>query len=121
VSSGDHAMVGCSSDKHVVSNPLHANEVLRSRDNGTVSGNHVANPLAYNHRNPICKDILMISAEPRGGHPLRLLNEIVAPHSANDGEVEFVIPDNVSTVGLQMGDVGEGKPTLYLDLQHPNP
>jgi hypothetical protein len=53
--------------------------------------------------------------------PVNDLNEIVAPHSANDGEVEFVIPDNVSTVGLQMGDVGEGKPTLYLDLQHPNP
>jgi hypothetical protein len=65
-------MVRCSSDKHVVSNPLHANEVLRSRNNGTVSGNHVANPPAYNHSNPIGKDILMIAAEPRGGHPLRL-------------------------------------------------
>src|SRR5215469_2099476 len=53
--------------------------------------------------------------------PVNDLNEIVAPHSANDAEVEFVIPDSVSTVGLQMGDVGEGKPTLHLDLQHPKP
>jgi len=51
--------------------------------------------------------------------PVTDLNEIVAPHSANDAEVEFVIPDNVSTVGLQMGDIGEGKPTISLDLQHP--
>ena len=53
--------------------------------------------------------------------PVNDLNQIVAPHSANDAEVEFVIPDNVSTVGLQMGDVGEGKPTISLDLQHLKP
>ena len=53
--------------------------------------------------------------------PVNDLNEIVAPHSANDADVEFVIPDNVSMVGLQMGDVGEGKPTISLDLRHPEP
>ena len=51
--------------------------------------------------------------------PANDLNEIVSPHSANDAEVEFVIPDNVATVGLQMGDVGEGKPSISLDLQYP--
>lgn len=53
--------------------------------------------------------------------PVNDLNEIVEPHSTNDAEVEFVIPDNVSIVGLQIGDVGEGKPTISLDLQHSKP
>lgn len=50
--------------------------------------------------------------------PTNDLDELVSAHSAKEGDVEFVIPANISTVGLQMGDVGEGKPTITLSL-HP--
>jgi len=51
--------------------------------------------------------------------PTNSLNEIAASNSSKDGDVEFVVPANVSTVGLQMGDVGEGKGTIELNLQRP--
>jgi hypothetical protein len=51
--------------------------------------------------------------------PTNLLDEILASNSSKDGDVEFVVPANVSTVGLQMGDVGEGKGTIDLNLQKP--
>ena len=44
------------------------------------------------------------------------LDETVSAHSSREGNVEFVIPANVTTVGLQMGVVGDGKPTLELHL-----
>lgn len=53
--------------------------------------------------------------------PTNNMDEIVASHSAKEAEVEFVIPETVSAVGLQMGDVGEGKPTIPLSLQKSQP
>ncbi len=52
--------------------------------------------------------------------PINNLDELVSGHSTKEGDVEFVIPANISTVGLQMGDVGEGKPTITINLQNPN-
>ncbi len=49
--------------------------------------------------------------------PTNNLDELVPSHSSKEGDIEFVIPGNISTVGLQMGDVGEGKPTLTLNLE----
>jgi hypothetical protein len=49
--------------------------------------------------------------------PANDLDELVPAHSAKDGDVEFVIPANISTVGLQMGDVRNGKPTIPMNLQ----
>jgi|SRR5579871_1956817 len=51
--------------------------------------------------------------------PANDLNELVSSHSAKEGDVDFVIPANISTAGLQMGDVGDGKPTITLNLQPP--
>jgi hypothetical protein len=51
--------------------------------------------------------------------PENNLDELVSAHSAKEGDIEFIIPANLSTVGLQMGDVGEGKPTLPINLQTP--
>ena len=48
--------------------------------------------------------------------PENNLDELVSAHSAKEGDVEFIIPSNISTVGLQMGDVGEGKPTTPINL-----
>ena len=50
--------------------------------------------------------------------PINDLDDIVAAHSSREGEVEFVIPARISTVGLQMGDAGNGKPAIPLDLQN---
>jgi len=50
--------------------------------------------------------------------PTNNLNELLASNSSKQGDVEFVIPANISTVGLQMGDVGEGKPTITISLQN---
>jgi hypothetical protein len=50
--------------------------------------------------------------------PTNNLDEVVASHSSKEGDIEFVIPANVPSVGLQMGDVGERKPTLTLNLNH---
>jgi hypothetical protein len=49
--------------------------------------------------------------------PENNLDELVSAHSAKEGDVEFILPANLSTVGLQMGDVGDGKPTLPINLQ----
>ncbi|MGB6743936.1 MAG: hypothetical protein WBE38_09765 [Terracidiphilus sp.] len=51
--------------------------------------------------------------------PASDLDELVPAHSAKEGEIEFVIPANTSTVGLQMGNVGEGKPAITIHLQNP--
>ena len=51
--------------------------------------------------------------------PTNDLDELVSSHSAKEGDVEFVIPANISTAGLQMGDVGDGKPTITINLQPP--
>jgi hypothetical protein len=51
--------------------------------------------------------------------PANNLDELVSAHSAKEDDVEFVIPANVSTVGLQMGDVGDGKPSIAINLQKP--
>ena len=48
--------------------------------------------------------------------PTNDLNELVASNSSETGSVDFVIPATTSTAGLQMGDVGEGKPTINLQL-----
>ena len=45
------------------------------------------------------------------------LDELVAANSSKDADIEFILPDNLTTAGLQMGDVGEGKPTLPLVLK----
>lgn len=45
------------------------------------------------------------------------LDEVVSAHSAREGVVEFLIPANTAEVGLQMGDVGEGKPIITIPLQ----
>ena len=51
--------------------------------------------------------------------PTNNLDEIVSAHSTKQGDVEFIVPANISTVGLQMGDIGEGKPTVAINLQKP--
>ncbi|BCX68761.1 hypothetical protein [Pseudomonas izuensis] len=48
------------------------------------------------------------------------LNELVASHSSKEGSVEFVIPDNVTDVGLQIGEVGNDAPVLQIDLRAPH-
>jgi hypothetical protein len=49
------------------------------------------------------------------------LNELVDSNSAKEGVVEFVIPDTVNAVGLQVGEVGEGKPALPIPLKSERP
>ena len=51
--------------------------------------------------------------------PINSLNEILPSHSSKDGDVEFVVPASVSSVGLQMGEVGEDKPAITINLQSP--
>ncbi len=51
--------------------------------------------------------------------PTNSLNELLPANSSKDGDVEFAIPASASTVGLQMGDVGAGKPTITIDLKNP--
>ena len=48
--------------------------------------------------------------------PTSDLDRLVAAHATGDATLEFVLPDSTSTVGLQIGEVGEGKPTLPLSL-----
>ena len=50
--------------------------------------------------------------------PANYLNQLISPNSTQEGDVEFVIPASASTVGLQMGDVGEGKPAIPINLQN---
>ncbi|MGA7341455.1 MAG: hypothetical protein WBE72_14670 [Terracidiphilus sp.] len=51
--------------------------------------------------------------------PSNDLDELVPAHSTKEGQIEFVIPANTSTVGLQMGNVGEGKPAIAIALHNP--
>jgi hypothetical protein len=51
--------------------------------------------------------------------PTNNLDELVSSHSAKEGDIEFVVPANISTVGLQMGDIGDGKPMITINLQPP--
>jgi hypothetical protein len=51
--------------------------------------------------------------------PMNNLNEIISSNNVMDGDLEFVIPASASTVGLQMGDVGDGKPAIAISLQKP--
>ena len=48
--------------------------------------------------------------------PTNDLNELVASNSSGTGSVDFVIPASTSVAGLQMGDVGQGKPVINLQL-----
>lgn len=45
------------------------------------------------------------------------LDELVASNSSKEAEIEFILPDDLASAGLQMGDVGEGKPTIPLVLK----
>lgn len=58
---------------------------------------------------------LLVDGVPRA--PDNSLNELVESNSAKEGVVEFVIPDTVKDVGLQVGEVGEGKPALPILLK----
>jgi hypothetical protein len=51
--------------------------------------------------------------------PTNSLNELLPSNSSKDGDVEFAIPAGVSTVGLQMGNVGDGKPAISINLKNP--
>lgn len=53
--------------------------------------------------------------------PENNLDELVDGHSAKEGSVEFVIPDTTTDVGLQMGEVGEGAPTIPIALKAAKP
>jgi hypothetical protein len=47
------------------------------------------------------------------------LNELLPSNSSKQGDVEFVIPAATSSAGLQMGDVGDSKPTITITLPNP--
>lgn len=51
--------------------------------------------------------------------PNNPLNELLPANSSMEGDVEFVIPAATTTTGLQMGDVGDGKPTISIVLPPP--
>jgi hypothetical protein len=53
--------------------------------------------------------------------PVNDLNELVDGHSSKEGMVEFVIPDTTTDVGLQIGEVGEGAPTIPIALKGAKP
>jgi hypothetical protein len=48
--------------------------------------------------------------------PNNYLNDLLPSNSSKEGDVEFVIPASTATAGLQMGDVGDGKPTIAITL-----
>ena len=62
---------------------------------------------------------LLVDGVPRA--PDTFLDELVESHSAKEGVVEFVIPDTVNDVRLQVGEVGEGKPALPIPLKSEKP
>jgi len=45
------------------------------------------------------------------------LNELLPANSAKEGDVEFIVPAATPSAGLQMGDVGDGKPAMSINLQ----
>ena len=49
--------------------------------------------------------------------PNNYLNDLLPSNSSKEGDVEFVIPASTATAGLQMGDVGDGKPTIAINLR----
>jgi hypothetical protein len=51
--------------------------------------------------------------------PSNDLDELVSGNSAKEGEIDFVIPANTSMVGLQMGNIGQGKPAISIQVQNP--
>ena len=53
--------------------------------------------------------------------PENNLNELVDGHNAKDGTVESVIPEATTSVGLQIGEVGEGAPTISIALKAAKP
>ena len=58
---------------------------------------------------------LLVDGVPRA--PENNLDEVVDSHSAKEGTVEFVIPDSTTDVGLQIGEVGDGAPTIPITLK----
>ena len=48
-------------------------------------------------------------------------SEMVAPHSAKEQIVEFVIPDKTRTVGLKIGEAGEGEWPIRISLKVGSP
>ena len=48
--------------------------------------------------------------------PANFLDEVVDARSSKQGDVSFQLPANTRDVGLQMGDVGPGKPAIQIHL-----
>lgn len=48
--------------------------------------------------------------------PTNDLDNLIASNSSGTGDVDFVIPAATSAADLQMGEVGEGKPSISLQL-----
>jgi hypothetical protein len=85
---------------------------LRFEVRMTNNGRYPANFWAASFR-------LLVDGVPRA--PENNLNELVDGHSAKEGIVEFVIPDTTTDVGLQIGEVGEGAPTIPIALKAAKP
>jgi hypothetical protein len=49
--------------------------------------------------------------------PANDLNELIPAQSTKEADIEFVIPADTATVGLQMGTVGEDAPAITIRLQ----
>jgi hypothetical protein len=49
--------------------------------------------------------------------PANDLDRLVEPGKSQQDEIDFVVPATASTAGLQMGNVGPGKPTIPVSLQ----
>jgi len=85
---------------------------LRFEVRMTNNGNYAANFWAASFR-------LLVEGILRA--PENNLNELVDSHSAKEGIVEFVIPDTTTDVGLQVGKVGKGAPTIPIVLKTAKP
>jgi hypothetical protein len=48
--------------------------------------------------------------------PVSSLDDVIPSNSSATGDLDFVIPAATPAAGLQMGDVGQGKPTINLQL-----
>jgi hypothetical protein len=49
--------------------------------------------------------------------PANDLNELIPAQSTKEADIEFVVPTDTTTVGLQMGAVGEDAPAITIRLQ----
>jgi hypothetical protein len=49
--------------------------------------------------------------------PVNDLNELIPAQSTKEADIEFVVPADTTTVGLQMGAVGEDAPAITIRLQ----